>query len=259
MPDDMTQVLGPAVPTTLVADPAVSLSLLGSFEIHCHGRPVGLPKTAQRVVAFLGLHRRLLSRAQVAGSLWAESPDERAGASLRSALWRLGASGWDLVLATPQTLMLSPTVAVDHDDAVRRAHRLLGWEDLADQGRPLPAADERLDWTALSAELLPGWYEDWVIIERERFNKLRLHALEALCLALAEAGRFGPAVEAGHAAVAADPLRESAHRCLVRAYLAEGNRADALRQYKLYRKFCNEELDCAPSAAFEALVLPLRT
>ena len=233
--------------------PRVTLSLLGCFEVRYDGQPVPLPLTAQRVVAFLGLRRHPLSRSQVAGSLWTESPEERAAASLRSALWRLGLPGWDLVRATQQALELSPAVAVDLHQAVLRAHRLLGWQQVV----PLAAGDpaeEHLDWLALSGELLPGWYEDWVIIERERFNQLRLHALEALCLSLAAQGRFGPAVEAGHAAVSADPLRESAHRCLVRAYLAEGNRGDALHQYDLYRKICQQELGCEPSEALTSLV-----
>src|SRR6266571_3495035 len=54
----------------------------------------------------------------------------------------------------------------------------------------------------LSIDLLPYWYEDWVLVERERFRQLRLHALEALCEQLTALGRFDHAVEAGIAAVA---------------------------------------------------------
>jgi DNA-binding SARP family transcriptional activator len=59
-------------------------------------------------------------------------------------------------------------------------------------------------------------------------------------------------------AVAAEPLRESAHRELIRAYLAEGNPGEALRQYELYRRLLAEELHLTPSAAMEALIRPLR-
>ena len=38
-------------------------------------------------------------------------------------------------------------------------------------------------------ELLPDWYDDWVLLERERFRQLRLHALDALCDDLTRAGR----------------------------------------------------------------------
>ena len=80
-------------------------------------------------------------------------------------------------------------------------------------------------------DLLPDWNEDWVLIERERFRQARLHALEALCDRFSEAGRMMPAIQAGLAAVTADPFRESAHRALIRTHLREGNRSEALRQY----------------------------
>ena len=61
-----------------------SLSLLNAFELRCDGEVVGLPISAQRLLAFLALHERPLLRPYVAGTLWLEANDERAGASLRS-------------------------------------------------------------------------------------------------------------------------------------------------------------------------------
>lgn len=229
----------------------VTVHLLGGFDVRCDGVSLILPLAGQRVVALLALHGRALSRAHVAGALWLDSSEERAAASLRSALWRIGLPGCPLVTTTRQLLSLAPGVAVDLADSIGRAHALLGWRS---EGSPPGPGDEQRTWRALSAQLLPGWYDDWVIVERERFDQLRLHALEALCDALTAAGRYGPAVEAGHAAVAVEPLRESAHRALVRAHLAEGNRADALHQYELYRKLCVAELGCEPSEQMRALV-----
>jgi DNA-binding SARP family transcriptional activator len=227
------------------------LKLIGAFEIHLGGNKVPLPLTAQRVLAFLGLQPCPVARSQVAGTLWMHSSEGRAAASLRSALWRLRQSGFELVRADSQVLLLSPTVSVDLQDAVVRAHRLLGWKV---EGHTGVGSEAHLDWLALSGELLPGWYDDWVIIERERFNQLRLHALEALCEALTAEGQFGPAIEAGQAAVAGEPLRESAHRCLMLVHLSEGNRSDAVHQYNLYRKLCLDELGCEPSDRMAALL-----
>ena len=91
------------------------------------------------------------------------------------------------------------------------------------------------DGLLLSRDLLPDWYDDWVAVERERFRQLRVHALERLCDRLVEAERFGEAIEAGLAAMKSEPLRESAHRALVRAHLAEGNRSEALAQYRRFK------------------------
>jgi DNA-binding SARP family transcriptional activator len=122
------------------------------------------------------------------------------------------------------------------------------------------ATSADIDGLCLAGELLPDWYDDWVLIERERFRQLRLHALDAFCESLTADGRYAGAVEAGQAAVAAEPLRESAHRLLIRAHLAEGNRDDAIRQYCFFRDILEAELGLAPSPQIEELVtsLPIR-
>jgi DNA-binding SARP family transcriptional activator len=114
--------------------------------------------------------------------------------------------------------------------------------------------DADLAEVSRSDELLPGWYEEWVLIERERLRQLRIHALEALGERLIATRKFGRAVEAGLAAVAAEPLRESAHRILIRADLAEGNQAEALRHYWMYRRLLWDELGLRPTSQIEGLI-----
>ena len=65
---------------------------------------------------------------------------------------------------------------------------------------------------------------------------------------------FGPAIEAGLAAVAGEPLRESARRALIRAYLAEGNQAAAVLQYRRFHSLLDRELGLAPSRSLGSLV-----
>ena len=97
-------------------------------------------------------------------------------------------------------------------------------------------------------------YEDWVLVEREHYRQIRLHALERIALELAAEGRFGRAAETALAAVATEPLRESAHRALISIHLAQGNRSEAIRQYCIYRRILREELDIEPSSQMEQLV-----
>ena len=111
---------------------------------------------------------------------------------------------------------------------------------------------------ALRGELLPGWYEDWVLLERERLRQLRMHALEVLADKLVCVGRFGEAVQAAMAAVAAEPLRESARRAVVRVHLAHGNVAEAVREYEAFRELLADELGVAPSPQLECLMRGLR-
>jgi DNA-binding SARP family transcriptional activator len=206
-------------------------------------------RSGQRLLALLALQERPLERLWVAGTLWMDASEERAGASLRSALWRLPQPGGTPMVESSVThLRLARDIDVDLHDLSARIERL---------EQASTAIDDRTGSSALTRDLLPDWYEDWVVLERERFRQLRLHALEALCARLTEAGRFGAAVQAGLAAVSGEPLRESAHRTLIRAHLAEGNPGEAVRQFHLYRRLLADELAVEPSVAIRGLVQPL--
>src|SRR5438128_4576620 len=210
-----------------------------------------LPLSGQRVVAFLALHDRPLQRVYVTGSLWLDAPEERANARLRTALWRLRQPHCRVVEATSTHLSLAPDVAVDVRSAAASARRALR------NGGARPA-DSEVEDLCLAGELLPDWYEDWVLIERERFRVLRLQALEAIADELAGARRYGEATETALAAVSGEPLRESAHRALIRVHMAQGNWFDALRQYDLYRDLVRSQLGLDPSPEMENLVAPLQ-
>jgi DNA-binding SARP family transcriptional activator len=224
----------------------VRLRLLGGFELRRDGRPRSLPLSAQRVAAFVALHPGPVQRIYVAASLWPDSREDRAHASLRTALWRLGRVGGPVLTATATQVAVAPTTAVDVHEAAARAKRLV-----RGTGPPDPNDLARL---CDVGEVLPDWYDEWVLFERERFNQLRLHALESLCEECVRRGRFGEASEAGLAAVAAEPLRESAHRAVIASHLAEGNPADAIRHFNLYRALAQDRLGLEPSARMLDLV-----
>jgi DNA-binding SARP family transcriptional activator len=227
----------------------IRLGLLEGFQIEGSDGDIALPYSSQRVLALLAIHTRRSSRAWVAATLWTDCSEERASANLRSALWRINRSGNQLVAADARAVRLVPEIAVDLREISDLAHEVLRRDAVPD--------DVDLGDLIDVGELLPGWYDDWVITERERFRQLRLHALERLCEQLARAGCFGQAVEAGLAAVAGEPIRESAHRALISAYLAEGNRGEAIRQYESCRRILQHELLVEPSASTSALLSPV--
>lgn len=210
---------------------------------------VQLMRGLQRLLAFLALRRRPVNRGYVAGLMWPETTTVRANANLRTALWRAQLSCADLIDVSARQVSLTPRVAVDLCRAEKNAHRLI---------RESAPCDDILTTGTLadlSADLLPDWHDEpWLTAERERYHYLRLHALEAMSGRLAAAGRHGEAVDAGLAAVRAEPFRESAHRCLIKAHLAAGNRAEALRQFETYRVLLRDELALAPSTQVRALL-----
>ena len=115
-------------------------------------------------------------------------------------------------------------------------------------GTPAPA-DLAVDPGPIAElELLPGWYDDWVLAVRERLQLRLLHALEALSRLLRRPGRPDAAVEAVHVAVLAEPLRESGQRALIEAHQAAGDWVAARRQYDAFRSILRREIGVEPSA-----------
>jgi DNA-binding SARP family transcriptional activator len=221
------------------APAAASLSLLGTFDFRVGGVAIDLPRPTERLLAFLALQRHHVTRHRVAGALWPDVSDERSLGSLRSALWRLRQSAPGVIDAGDSTLRLDPTTALDIEMLSHRSRELLG-EAGAGQSSTLESS-------MFGAELLPGWYDDWVVFERERLRQVSLHALEALSRRHVRAGRHADAVEAAWRAISLDPLRESAHGALIDAHLAEGNICEAVRAFRKYSMLVHQEVGVAPS------------
>jgi DNA-binding SARP family transcriptional activator len=233
--------------------PSLRLNLLGSFRLYEAGRCLAIPLGSERLLAYLTIARSPVPRIQVAGTLWPDVPERRAFARLRSALWRLEQISRRVLDVHRTELSLSDMVRVDLYDAQGLARRLVN--------PTVPTTEADLGPSALatfSSELLPGWYDDWPIAEAEAWRQLRLHALESLANRLAAAQRFGEAVDAAHAAIQAEPLRESAHATLIRVHLAEGNQSEALREFVRYRQLLWAEVGLVPTPRLSALVVELR-
>lgn len=204
-----------------------------------------VPEGSKQLLAFVALRRGRADRRQVAGTLWPSGNEERAAGNLRSALWRLRRAGIDVLLADKRSLALRPGVLVDVHVVDMWATRLIsGKASAADLAVPPFWADV--------LEFLPGWYDDWVLIERERLRQKMLHALEEMSRKLACAGRFADAVEAAILAISAEPLRESAQRVLIEAHVAEGNLSEARRIWQDYRNLVHRELGVDPSGDLQA-------
>jgi DNA-binding SARP family transcriptional activator len=163
-------------PKFMAAEYRLVVGLLGGFQFWWKGSlQAGIPRASQRLLAFLALNGGVVSRPSVAGTLWPDATERHAYANLRSALARLGRVCRQALHANKLELGLAEGVMVDLRQAQMLARRLLD-----------PAATHvgpDLGTTAavtLSADLLPGWYDEWALTEAEEWRLLRLHALEAL-------------------------------------------------------------------------------
>jgi DNA-binding SARP family transcriptional activator len=202
-----------------------------------------VPEGSKQLLALVALRRRRVERRQAAGALWPLADEERAAGNLRSALWRLRRAGIDVLVADKWSLVLDADVLVD-------LHAMDQWATRLIEGRPA-GHDLVIPSSVTDAlDLLPGFYDDWALTERERVRQRILHALEALSERLAAEGRFADAIEAAMLATSAEPLRESAHRTLIKAHVAEGNLTEARRSYLAYLALLYRELGAVPSENF---------
>jgi predicted ATPase/DNA-binding SARP family transcriptional activator/Tfp pilus assembly protein PilF len=127
-----------------------------------------------------------------------------------------------------------------------------------------PTAAERLPWLTQAVELyhgelLPGYYENWNLQERDRLKESYLQALSQLIADREQAGDLDSALDYARRAVSAEPLREESHVALIRLHVALGQPAAALRQYHELKRILEEELGETPSAATRSLLLTLKT
>jgi DNA-binding SARP family transcriptional activator len=192
--------------------------LLGGFTLMHGAEEIIIPASAQRLIAFLGLRERPLSRPYVAATLWPNRSAERSLADLRTALWRAKRSLVPVISTLGMRLRLRPEVQVD------------------------------------THKLAPLGHVTSLIEDRESVRQLRLHAVEGLACEFTMLGRHTEAIHAALTAVKLEPLRETARSALIRAYLAEGNRSEALRQFNHYRQLLSAELGVEPSGLIRNLV-----
>lgn len=222
-----------------------SVKLLGGFDLLCDQNPVRLPLGYQRLVAFLALRTRA-SRAEVAGSLWPEVDDLRAHGCLRTGIWQIQRCCPGLLVTQGKELRFGSDVYVDAIDFEGRAHRILR------EPQNIPLVELADD--AILRRLLPGWYDDWVLLAQEQFRQLQLHVLEVAGEELLSREKTGPALWAALDAVNAEPLRESAHRLVIRIHIAEGNVSEAIRHYRQYSSLLHGELGVQPTKQLQEIV-----
>jgi DNA-binding SARP family transcriptional activator len=223
----------------------VQVCVLGRFELSVMNRPVAIPRPSQRVLALLGAEDQLVPRSFAAGTLWPDANEAAARSNLRSALWRLGSFRNLVLQIEPDALRLERDVAVDLGERRSLARLLL---DRAAKGERV-----ELSPSLFESDLLPTWCDEWLEPQRESYRQLRLHSLETICDHLTVKERFGEALEAAFMAISTSPFRESAHRAVILALLAEGNRGEGLRHYERFRSALKKELGVEPSFRFDEL------
>lgn len=188
---------------------------------------------ARRLLAFLAIRSGQTSRQRCVDELWPDLSEDLGRANLRRALWQVPQS-WINVVGDELVLLAECDLPCARQ-AVSRA--------ISGQLLELDEID------LLASDILPGWHEEWVIGVQAEFHIMRVQALECACRSLAHDDQHALAIRAGTAAVAAEPLRESAAEALIDAHLGQGNRFAALQCFGALAKQLREELGIEPDTA----------
>jgi TolB-like protein/DNA-binding SARP family transcriptional activator/Tfp pilus assembly protein PilF len=235
------------------------IALLGGLEI-TGGKIAALASLIRKtraLVAYLVLRGgRGQSREKLAELLWSNSAEEQARANLRQTLSLLRkalngdgaaslvADGDRISLAGPDieldVALFEQLVAEATPDALKRAAALY--------------KGNFLDGFSLKEDS----FESWARTERERLRHLASDALTRLIAHCDEVGDRERCVETATRLLILDPLRETAHRILMRAYAAQGRPASALKQFEACRDILKRELGVEPEPETVALYRELR-
>src|SRR5215470_3340614 len=235
--------------------PKFQLSLLGRFELTGPDGPVDLTsKKLAGLLAFLACTApEPQNRDKLMTLLWGSHFEVQARQNLRQALTRLRrVLGESALVANGDTVSLrSNTIASD----VARFETLL-----RDGSRDSLNAAVGLYRDSLLADIaIPeeGW-SGWLDIQRRRFEGLALDAMVKLGEQELQLGHHEPALKVADRAIAVSNLREDAHRLAIRALVASGRRADALKHYEQLVAVLKRELAVEPDTATASLAAELR-
>lgn len=231
----------------------LEIRLFGHPDVRLHNEP--LPPLRSRrglwLLALLTLRAgREVERSWLAGTLWADSDEPQALASLRRTLTdlrqALGDQAATIQSPTPHTLRF-----------------VLGenWADVAAFDAALEQGDEEGLQQAIGLHcgiLLEGCHEEWVLAEREPRGQALLDALETLAERALSRQEWGQAAQLFRRVIGQDALRESAQRGLMNALASDGSFAAATQCYRDFRILLRREMNADPDPETVALYRELR-
>jgi DNA-binding SARP family transcriptional activator len=201
-------------------------------------------RPVQLLLAYLLLNRdKTHRREQLAGILWPDYTETSARKNLRNTVYRLRqAVGEEYVAAERSTITFNAAAAY--------------WLDVA-QLEESTAAEEVEDLIQAvglyQGELLPGFYEDWILWERERLQAVFERQMQALLARLNDAGRWPESLTWAEHWIAQGRVPEPAYRALMQAHAGLGDQASMAQAYRRGRLALEETLGVPPAAETERL------
>lgn len=232
----------------------LEVRLLGRFSLTYKNKPINISsRPAQSLFAYLILNAgTAYRREKLAGLLWPDFSEETARDNLRHALWRVrkaleGASAIRFLQANDLTISFNLTADC--------------WLDVVELRKLNENASTDQLVAALSeyqGELLPGFYEEWVLLEREHLYSIFEHHIARLISLLQAEKRWLDVLDWGERWIKLGQKPELAYRALMTAYAANGEMSKVAATYERCAKSLRE-WGIEPSEQTEALFNELKS
>jgi DNA-binding SARP family transcriptional activator len=207
---------------------------------------------ARELLCYLLIYREHSHpRETLAELLWGNQPPVLSKKYLRQTLWKLKSFLDDHeppdLLIGPEWIQFNPSVNywLDIAEFERAFINLKNKQakELSDmEFHTLQEADD-----LYKGDLLEGWYQDWCLFERERFQAMYLMLLNKLIQYCEIHQKYEAGLAYGEKLLRYDHAYERAHRQMMRLYSMAGDRTQALRQYQRCTTALHDELGIDPS------------
>jgi DNA-binding SARP family transcriptional activator len=238
----------------------LQIALFGKFSGRYDDTYLGLEATKlQELLSYLILFRdRPHRREQLAALFWDASSTAQSKKYLRQALWQLQsclseAADCGCVVQDADWVRFNVESGVQLD-VVEFEQAYTATEGIAGEHLSDEQAGALKDAVAVyKGDLLEGWYQDWCIAERARYQDLYTEALHKLMCWCAAHQHYEAAIAYGRRILHKDCAHERTHQELMRLYYLSNNRSAALRQYRLCASFLERELAVKPSRRTQML------
>ena len=226
------------------------LKLFGQFSVEIDGQPASVStRVAQALLAYLVLNAGIRQRRErLAGIFWPDASEANARSNLRHALWRIrSAIGPDYLITDNMSMTFD--AASDY------------WLDVEvlmtkvdDDGSTREQIAVLVDAVSVyRGELLPGFYEDWVMLERERLSAIHEQQIIRLVDQLAAGHRWKDVLLWSERWLAFGQAPEQAYRALMVAHAELGNQAGVASAYQRCVEALRTNLDVDTSLETSAL------
>ncbi len=247
----------------------LAVSLLGKFRAERDNKQLdGLEAgKVKELLSYLLIHRgRPQSRDRLAELLWNNQPPAISRKYLRQTLWKLKCALEDGCKQEPSFLQ-TETEWIQLNSSADCWLDIVEFERVFNLANPkrasqLSANDTEAIQYALAlytGDLLEGWYQDWFIFERERFQMMHLLLLDKSIQHCEIHQNYDAGLAYGAEILRRDRAYERTHRQIMRLYYMSGDRTQALHQYERCAAALREELDVEPSDRTKSLYEQIRT